>query len=190
MACALKNIRITGACRTGSAGIARLFLIPEEDLASVNFSSDQEVDGYTLETDKKWYEIEFEQEGTGFFNQTLTSGKNTYSWAFEINVTIPLNSNDLRDKFNTFLKCCNMVAVIEDNQDQIHVVGIEWKSGTTAAVYKKRNLKVGNGTWNTGAALEDSNELVFSLVAQGAESAHYGTDALVTSIESDLAADV
>lgn len=190
MACALKNIRISGDCRPGPAGISRLFLIPLEDLSAIDFDADQRMNGYTLVTDKKWYEVEFEQEGTAFLNQTMTSAKNSVSWAFEINVTIPLNSYTVRNQFLTYQKCCNMLAVVEDNQDELRAVGIEWKSGTTSAVYKKLNLKVGNGSWNTGADLAaDSNELIFSLVCLGSEPAHYVDPALLTTILGDLAPD-
>lgn len=175
----LRPITLSGQCRGGQAGINRFATVDANDIEQIDFNADKEVVGITLKSGKAWVEMEFDQENVGFFNQALTAPRGSINWAQQVSLNFPQNNNDLWLAIEELNKYCNLVGAVLDNQGKLRFPGIQWLSGTTAAVYKKLGLKTSEGSWNTGAdSSSDSNEAVIVLSCNSGSAAHFANSAL------------
>lgn len=150
--CTLTPISKANCTRTGSAGIATLYLIPYSDIdhsTGITWDADEQATAIPLVTAKTWTKYEFEL-GTAFFNQEKSVVGNNINFVQTISINFANNDNTTRSALKAMDACCELVAYIVDNQGNTRLAGIlPVAAGGTDS--RSLELNTGAGTYNTGA---------------------------------------
>lgn len=170
----LRPITLSAQCRPGQAGISRFAVTDANNIESIDFDTDQQIEAITMGAGLVWTEYEFDQDGVAFFNQTLSAPRGSVNWQQQISLNFPKNDIELWLALFDLNKYCNLVGAVLDNQGKMKFPGIEWLSGDVDASYKKLGLKTAEGSWNSGAdPTSDSHEATIVMQCNSGKPAHF-----------------
>ena len=178
----------SATCRNeGGAGIRELYLIDTADITGVTFdgTTNELITANTIDGGAAWAQFQFEND-TAFFNQEKQlAGRTNLNFAQTISANFPNNDYSIRAALRAADQCCNLAAIVVDNQGQQRVVGILPRynqAGDAIIGHFSTGLKTGAGSYNTGAdSAADENIRTFTLVANSPKEACY-TSLDVTAI--------
>ena len=168
---------LSNTCGTGNtAGIAKLWAIPKDDVTAVTFDASGRVDSVTLAAGKVWAAYEFEED-TGFFNQPVTVTKSNISIKHTVQFENAKMDTTKRNELMNFIECglCGMILIIKDNNGIFWFSGVN-RDGETATYTVKPHKPITSPGGETGADSEaDENKFTTVTEAKNSEYAREWT---------------
>lgn len=170
-ACTLTGLSNT--CGTGNtAGIAKFWLAPKDDIADITFDVNGKVDSITMVGGKIFYVYEFEED-TAFFNQPLTINKSNIFIKHTLQWENAKMDTTKRNELMNLIECslCGLVGIIKDNNGILWFSGVKYDSETDTWSFKPLKAISSDGG-QTGANPEsDENKFVHILEGRNGEYA-------------------
>ena len=168
---------LSNTCGTGStAGVAKFWAIPKDDITDVTFDGTGRVDSVTLAAGKIWYKYEFEDD-TAFFNQALTINKSNVFIKHTLQWENAKMDTTKRNELMNLIECslCGLVVIVKDNNGVFWFSGIKYDSESETWSFKALKAISSEGA-QTGANPEsDENKFVHILEGRNGEYAREWT---------------
>lgn len=155
-------IQDTNNCGT-QAGVGKIFAIPAESVTGLALNADGVITAITIDAGAAIPNFVLIQGDldTAFMTQEATVANGTNK-----NVVQTVSSQfsgmnaATRKAIEQLSKCCSIHVVVQDNNGELHYLGIS----TLASGYESRGLRFGTGSGNTGTnPAGDLNAYIFTL---------------------------
>ena len=161
---------ISCADRNRRGGIKTIYLgeVANIDTANVTAGASQEYTAFPLTAANYIYKFEFDRETAGFTaNATRENGSTVVD--VELTFTIPKITKTIQASLESLKETCGLFAVCETFADDGAGATYEFILGFDQVFTTEAFLDFGSGEQNTGAALQDANATVITLVGKMGE---------------------
>lgn len=168
---------LSNTCGTGNtAGVAKFWAIPKDDITDVTFDGSGRVNSVTLASGKIWYKYEFEDD-TAFFNQSVTINKSNIFIKQTLQWENAKMDTTKRNELMNLIECslCGLVVIVLDNNGIYWFAGIKYDTENETWSFKAMKAISSDGA-QTGANPEsDENKFVHILEGRNGEYAREWT---------------
>lgn len=146
------------------AGVAKIFVIPGESVTALTFNADGVITAITIDAGAAIpnFVLIAGDLDTPFMTQEATVANGTNKNVVQTVSSQFSGMNAAKRKAIELLgKCCNIHVVVQDNNGELHYLGVSTLSGGN---YEARGLRFGTGSGNTGTnPAGDLNAYIFTL---------------------------
>lgn len=174
MACLTTGLSIncdTQQCCAG--GIETIYLGNPDEIDTITYSVDNEVDGITMLLTNTFFEVQVLPETSSFTEVTATTNGCCPAVTQTLNIVIKCRSTESRNFVQTLLDCCCGLVVIHQESG-----GARWMWGDVE--FRRAYTVSSNG--ETGTALEDANTETIVLTAKSTIKARRLEDPLTIPV--------
>ena len=150
-------------CEVRSGGLLKLFLANVDDVTSFTLTGEL-YSAVTMEPSKVFFEFEFEQD-TAEYRENVVRENGSGKVTHEVEWFTPKLTQTNRDRLQEILEAssCGMIAIVEDANNTLWVVGFSEK------FQKKRALKLLSDATLTGKAFTDLTGSTVIVMAEDTE---------------------